>query len=1131
MADRIQFRRDTAANWSAANPVLLEGEIGLVLDQPNQYKVGNGSSAWNSLPLRGFDGTVAQSLGSDTGAVMSQAAVTEVVEQHIAMATSGVGAVPVIKDYLYSFASYKGVLVSSERYDCVIVKILPGTKSLRVEGGVPEWFIFFDTELIGGTYINSMNNGNNVPSTAKMCVIDFNREDNPDGVDVVRVYQEGMAVSFEDLGEEGTIDAIATSMAVIDKGDKIEPVVHSNSIINTNGEIRTNNNFYVFEYDVAVLREEGKKMLWVYLPTYDTSSGAGNVYVCLFTNEAGMVVRKTWGKYAPSDIRRTGFTVYIPQGAEKMYINVGSSTWDNMVDYRDMMEWGVWQVKFFRTGQHTILPFNLNAIGNSGIAHSPLLLRGLYVDLSSGNRGQLRYGPWYDSIIVAVDGDEKIDILFSDYYPQKTYSWYGGDGLLRQEDYIASYDNSNIVPNLPGIRYCVITVRTISLSYDTAYGYVAKKFPLIINGKRKSLETINRAVEKFEERVITPTQTIQGEFLLSNGSVKENSNMFIDRYDDLDFSKQILFSARYTPGFNINLVFYFNGDTFLGCEYISYLENRTFDRVPLHPLPNTTNIRVNRQKSSYARLSVNARSGEYYDLNSLNTYFDKSLRVHVYGLTTEREADLFYVRSHYNSSKDMIRVYRTNDNGCISHDRTYIGERGLEDSVMMTSAYLIHSPSDSTGPFFNSPEYWHLFAQHGYVIPILNNSVGMTSADVGARWKDQLDREYTIGQVTDTYIYLLPVFTSKVEGEVDRGWKTPNSTKITQMTYVSGGMYTTSFAANQATTDQIRPIMSVTNRQMTIDRTPITAPGDYSCDEFSISELQYGYDPAEVETWFPSPVLEGVPLMAQFTWAYNFRGNTCAVNTTVKILRKVSCQSYGACQQQFFYDKENYQALFLIPKLKPQGDVDPSKLFHSGSSDGPSMNYTRNETDLLSVDDPVDRQIGILYDSSTNDYLVGLAAGLSLVSGDTVREKRNVNIPVSSKRNGYDRLGSFSPSNTNKFYIAAVNTDIFEDDNHNFPVDYFKEINYFVSYFDPAENPWGQVFWYKDGGSYIVYIHCQSTQKNQRVVLPDFMEGLTLQSIVEKTDNAELLTNTITNRSLFVNFNTADGGWIVGKFM
>lgn len=44
----MQQRRDTAANWTSKNSVLLDGEIGIEKDT-GKAKVGNGSTAWNSL--------------------------------------------------------------------------------------------------------------------------------------------------------------------------------------------------------------------------------------------------------------------------------------------------------------------------------------------------------------------------------------------------------------------------------------------------------------------------------------------------------------------------------------------------------------------------------------------------------------------------------------------------------------------------------------------------------------------------------------------------------------------------------------------------------------------------------------------------------------------------------------------------------------------------------------------------------------------------------------------------------------------------------------------------------------------------------------------------------------------------
>ena len=53
LADKIQLRRDSLANWTAQNPVLDAGEVGIVLDnfngRPSLYKIGDGYTAWNQL--------------------------------------------------------------------------------------------------------------------------------------------------------------------------------------------------------------------------------------------------------------------------------------------------------------------------------------------------------------------------------------------------------------------------------------------------------------------------------------------------------------------------------------------------------------------------------------------------------------------------------------------------------------------------------------------------------------------------------------------------------------------------------------------------------------------------------------------------------------------------------------------------------------------------------------------------------------------------------------------------------------------------------------------------------------------------------------------------------------------------
>ena len=73
MAERLQLRRDTAAQWAAVNPILRLCEIGLVVDLAGHVtgmKIGDGR-VWNALPLIPIAEKVGTSMIAD-GAVTSE---------------------------------------------------------------------------------------------------------------------------------------------------------------------------------------------------------------------------------------------------------------------------------------------------------------------------------------------------------------------------------------------------------------------------------------------------------------------------------------------------------------------------------------------------------------------------------------------------------------------------------------------------------------------------------------------------------------------------------------------------------------------------------------------------------------------------------------------------------------------------------------------------------------------------------------------------------------------------------------------------------------------------------------------------------------------------------------------------
>jgi hypothetical protein len=65
MAVQIQFRRGTASAWTSANPTLAEGEMGIETDT-DQFKIGDGLTAWTSLSYGGVAGTSGTNAVYDT---------------------------------------------------------------------------------------------------------------------------------------------------------------------------------------------------------------------------------------------------------------------------------------------------------------------------------------------------------------------------------------------------------------------------------------------------------------------------------------------------------------------------------------------------------------------------------------------------------------------------------------------------------------------------------------------------------------------------------------------------------------------------------------------------------------------------------------------------------------------------------------------------------------------------------------------------------------------------------------------------------------------------------------------------------------------------------------------------------
>ena len=181
MANRIQLRRDTGANWASVNPVLAQGEVGIETDAvPIQIKIGDGSTAWNNLPYIGNSSEIyVTSFGADpTGVLDSSDAIISAINS---VPNGGIIVFP-NGTYLIS----KSISISNVNN----IKIIgSGNSIIHAEGFNGQHFDLIDCRRwtfenltligegidaersIGGIYIHLSNNDNNPNHTFRNLLV------------------------------------------------------------------------------------------------------------------------------------------------------------------------------------------------------------------------------------------------------------------------------------------------------------------------------------------------------------------------------------------------------------------------------------------------------------------------------------------------------------------------------------------------------------------------------------------------------------------------------------------------------------------------------------------------------------------------------------------------------------------------------------------------------------------------------------------------------------------------------------------------------------------------------------------------------------------------------------------------
>ena len=135
MATQIQLRGDTAANWTAENPVLAQREIGIETDT-DKIKIGDGSTLWENLPYfsSGGGGGITDYTYADLVTAIGGSTLTE-------------GSLGRITDFetVHYFTDGTSVVTDVAQVDTITLSGDAGTAKIDVADGDQKTVTFVDT--------------------------------------------------------------------------------------------------------------------------------------------------------------------------------------------------------------------------------------------------------------------------------------------------------------------------------------------------------------------------------------------------------------------------------------------------------------------------------------------------------------------------------------------------------------------------------------------------------------------------------------------------------------------------------------------------------------------------------------------------------------------------------------------------------------------------------------------------------------------------------------------------------------------------------------------------------------------------------------------------------------------------
>jgi len=669
----------------------------------------------------------------------------------------------------------------------------------------------------------------------------------------------------------------------------------------------------------------------------------------------------------------------------------------------------------------------------------------------------------------------------------------------------------------------VVKINSNSLVFETSLIFVT---PINVSDELDLIDDQIEVIPELEASLARRNNIIndgtEDGFIDGSGNINTTfPGYFHNVYPVIDTTKDHFFSSKLSGGGISILHFFGSGGSYLGNQF-AVTTSLIFTDEPVVLPVGTEVVKINFNDPSFdVALKYDAIINASDEIGVLNVTVQEVVnKLPDSNIEFTKRDSEFWIRSKYSDTQDLLAVYLINFlNKNVAPFKSSIGLNSLTSQQLRDSTDD-HITFDSEGPFLTS-NYWFINGSHGYLIPKVT-SVGHDKdvTDLNSDWADTNLKEFKLIKIDGDDLYFAPKLTVDGAGVGKDSSDYTAGYNVTNLTHVSGATHTGLITADSSTDFQWHPINTDIKKKYLCDNKEITENGTYLCSEVTVVDTHDLFNPISITQWEPSIVGDR---WVRSIFTHKFNGLSCTINNSIELSYTMWYEYYGGFQPMGLRTNGAYDPFIFIPKVKPATDpvkidVDWKYPQNCGvpNQDWAKTTFEVNASDLIDVNDIPDRIIQYHQNTGDQSYLLGFAAGYSLLSSNTVNSVRKLNT---------SRAFGFAQDSRNKFYVRALNSGGTIGD--VLPSGFMANYTMYYSYFNPSENE-AKVYWYKEGLNYIVYIHAHSELTNSKINLPEFLEGR-IASIVEKTSGSDLVTDTVIDGSVVVSLSN-DANYIVLKF-